>query len=181
MSVDGTRRASCSGMATALQATEAEHRARVKEILEDARFVMMLTRTGTGELHARPMSIARVSQEGTVYFSTSSDSVKVEEIEADPRVDLVFQSRTQYCHATGTAVCSHDRALIDELWQADWKVWYSGKDDPKILILAVTLTSAEYWDQSGSRGLSFLYRAAKAMVTGKEMETRPEDHGKVSL
>jgi general stress protein 26 len=162
--------------------TDDERRQRVREILDDARFVMMLTRASGGELHSRPMSIARVSDDGTLYFSSSIESVKVQDLQRDPRVDLVFQARTQYAHLSGRVEILRSRALIHELWQEDWKLWYpEGKDDPQIVILAVHPERAEYWDQSGTRGLSFLYRAAKAFVKGEEMETKPQDHGKVRM
>lgn len=159
-----------------------EHRSNLRQILEDAGTVMLITRNREGGLHTRPMAVARVDDDGTMYFATSLDSMKVGEIRTDPRVDVVFQSKTQYATVSGTARMRHDRALIDELWSESWKLWFSrGKQDPDLVILVVDPDRGEYWDQSGVRGISFLYRVAKAYVTGEKIESKPEDHGKVRL
>ena len=175
-------------MGTALPPTatsstdDADHRRRLHEILDDAGTVMMITRTPAGELHGRPMAVARVSDGDTLYFATGIGSPKVDELMADPRVTLVFQSKTRYATVDGTARVTRDRALVDELWQESWKVWFpDGKDDPDIAIVVIQPDRGEYWDQSGARGLSFLYRTARAYVTRSEVEPRREDHGKVRL
>ena len=158
------------------------HRQRVREILEEARSVLMFTRDAEGELHGRPMSIAKVTDEGTIFFSSSVDSLKVTELGKDKRVDLAFQSKTQYAHVRATGLVLDDRSLVHQLWQEDWKVWYpGGKDDPQIRIILVEPQSAEYWDLSGSKGLSFLYEAAKALVQGKSPEGDGEIHGRTRM
>jgi general stress protein 26 len=162
--------------------TGTDHGARLREILEDAGMVMMTTRALDGALHTRPMSVARVGDDGTMYFATSVESAKIEELRADPRADVAFQSRTQYATVHGDARVSQDAALIAALWQDSWKMWFPrGKDDPSIAIVILHPSRGEYWDQSGARGLSFLYRAAKALVTGEPVEFKPEDHGTVQM
>ena len=64
---------------------------------------------------------------------------------------------------------------------ADGGVFSGGRSDPDIAIIIVDPERGEYWDQSGTRGLSYMFRAAKAYVTGKDVERRPDDHGKVRL
>jgi general stress protein 26 len=174
-----------SGMGTIKPTTppsDAEHQTRVREILDDAGTVMLATRLGSDELHCRPMAVARVDDDGTMYFATGMSSPKIDELRTDARVQIIFQSKTRYATVSGTARIRRERALIDELWNDSWKIWFpDGKDDPDIAIVEVVPTRGEYWDQSGTRGLSFLYRAAKAYVTRSELEPRPEDHGKVKM
>jgi general stress protein 26 len=161
----------------------AEHRAKLREILEDAGTVMLMTRThGTSDLHVRPMASVRVDDDGTMYLITSVKTTKVAEIQADPRVDVVFQSKTRFATVSGTARVHTDRALVNQLWSESWKIWFpEGKDDPDIVILVINPDRGEYWDQSGTAGISFLYRAAKAYFTGKEIEVNGESHGKVRM
>ena len=162
--------------------TATEQRTRLREILDDAGTVMLVTHDRSGTSHIRPMAVAQVDEEGTIYLSTSIKTAKIAEIEADPRVDLVFQGKVQFATVSGKAAISHDRALINELWKESWKLWFpKGKDDPDLVILVVSPERGEYWDQSGASGISFLFRAAKAYVTGKELDYNPEAHGKVSL
>lgn len=164
------------------EASPQEHRANLREILDDAGTVMLITRNQDGSSHARPMAVARVEDDGTMYFATSLDTAKVGEIRTDPRVDIVFQGKTRFAAVSGTARLRSDRQLIDELWSESWKLWFSkGKDDPDIVILVVDPDRGEYWDQSGAKGISFLYRVAKAYVTGEKIESKPEDHGKVQM
>ena len=71
---------------------------------------------------------------------------------------------------TGVARIVKDRALIDRLWTEAWKVWFpKGKDDPSIGLLEVDVSVAEYWDQSGAKGIRYLFEAVAAYVRG----TRP--------
>lgn len=162
--------------------TSAEQRTRLREILDDAGTVMLVTRDRSGASHIRPMAIAKVDDDGTIYLSTSIKTHKVDEIQADSRVDLVFQGKVQFATVSGTAAIRRDRELVNELWKDSWKLWFpEGKDDPDITILVISPDRGEYWDQSGLTGISFLFRAAKAYVTGKGMEYKAEGHGKVSL
>lgn len=162
--------------------SSAEQRTRLREILDDAGTVMLITHDRAGASHIRPMAVAQVDDDGTIYLSTSLKTAKVGEIQSDSRVDLVFQGKVQYATVSGTAAIRRDRALVNELWKESWKLWFpEGKDDPDITILVITPDRGEYWDQSGASGISFLFRAAKAYVTGKELDYNPEAHGKVSL
>ncbi len=161
---------------------DAEHRRRLREILDDAGTVMMLTHATDRTLHGRPMAIARIDDEGTMYFATGIDTPKIAELHADPRVDIVFQGKARYAMASGRARVSRERALIDELWQESWKVWFpEGKADPEIAIVVLDPERGEYWDHSGLKGLSFLFRTAKAYVTGSEVEPTKDDHAKIRM
>lgn len=162
--------------------TAAEQRTRLREILDDAGVVMLVTRDRAGASHVRPMAVAKVDDDGTIYLATSAKTAKIAELQADPRADLIFQGKVQFATVSGKASIRRERALIDELWRESWKLWFpEGKEDPDIVILVVSPERGEYWDQSGISGISFLFRAAKAYVTGKEMDYNTDVHGKVSL
>ncbi len=162
--------------------TDADHRAHLYEILDAAGTVVVITRTADGRLHPRPMAVVRVDEDGTTYFATGRTSTKLAEIEADARVDLVFQSRTRFASISGRGRLVHDPAMIDALWTESWRLWFpKGKQDPEIALLAIDPEHGEYWDQSGTRGLAFLLRAARAYVTGTAVEPRPEDHGETTM
>lgn len=123
-------------------------------------------RTADGDLRARPMTFAG-GRDGRLYFATSADSPKVAELESDPRVAIRFQDRVRYISVSGRAELSADRGLIDRLWQESWRVWFpDGKGDPALRVLSVGPVSAEYWDQSGARGVKHLVEIVKAYATG---------------
>jgi general stress protein 26 len=151
-------------------------------IVKDFRFAILVTQSAGERPHGRPMSIAEISEDGTVYFSTSIESGKVAEMQNDSDILVTFQSRLQFATLQGSATVSRDRALIARLWKPDWSVWYpGGKDDPFIAIICVTPTCGEYWDQSGLNGAKFLLEAVKAVVTGTQPQVSVEQHAKVDL
>ena len=142
----------------------------------------MLVTCKSGGLHARPMAVAQIEHGADAYFATSIDSPKVAEIEADPHVLLTFQSNSKFASVEGEAAVVRDRALIDKLWSSEWKMWFpQGKDDPSLCILKVHPKSAEFWDNSGGKGMKYLFEGAKAVLQGHKPEIGEDQHGKVQL
>jgi general stress protein 26 len=128
------------------------------------------------------MGWARIDDDGTLYFSTGADSKKIAELEAHPEVTLSVQGKADYAVVRGTARISQDRALIRELWEDSWKVWFpEGVDDPTIAIVVVSPDEGTYWDQKSTQGLSFLFRLAKARLTGNAVEIEQGDVQHVPL
>ena len=154
--------------------TDAEKREHLRELIKGFRTAMFVTRTPSGALRARPLAIADNRAED-LYFATSMDSPKVKEIEADPHVNVCMQDADQFVSLSGTARIATDRELIDKMWSEAWKVWFpQGKDDPALCLVVVDVLDAEYWDQSGAKGLRYLFDAAKAYVTGTPLQS-PSD------
>jgi general stress protein 26 len=162
--------------------TEQDKREHLVALLKDFDTAMLVTMGRTGA-HGRPMSIAGVRDYGLVYFSTNIESPKVTEIEKNPSVLVTLQSRTKFVSLRGKARVVRDRALIDELWDEHWSVWFpKGKDDPSLCLLAVDADAAEFWDNSGAKGISFAYRAAKAYLQGTTPEkSNGGENAKVQL
>ncbi|MES1204993.1 MAG: pyridoxamine 5'-phosphate oxidase family protein [Pseudomonadota bacterium] len=147
--------------------TEAEKRARLRDLMSDFDTAMLVTHTDDGGLRSRPLSIAENRADGALYFATSLESPKVHELEADPRVNVSMQDKKKFVSVSGQARISKDRALIDKLWSEGWKVWFpKGKDDPTLCILTVEPSEAAYWDMTGAVGVRYLFAMAKAYVTG---------------
>jgi general stress protein 26 len=157
-------------------------RQKFQDLLTGFSHGMLVTKTPTGELHARPMALAEITEHGDLWFATGRDSPKVEEITADEHVCVTFQDGSHYVTVIGTAQAVRDRAKIDQLWSDAWKVWYpQGKDDPNLVLLKVTADTGEYWDNSSVEGLKYLFRAGKALVTGDRISIDPDQHQKVAL
>jgi general stress protein 26 len=155
---------------------------RLFAIFEKHFDLMFFNQDENGQLRGRPMSRARVDDDGTTYFATRIDSKKVRELRADPRVTLSVQGSHEYAVVTGRARISQDRALIDQLWKDAWRIWFEqGPTDPSIAIVIVEPYDGTYWDLTKSQGLSFLWRAAKARLSGKEIERDAGDHEHVTI
>jgi general stress protein 26 len=154
-----------------LKQTDDEKRKHLRDLIAGFHTAMLVTRTPAGGMRARPLAIAE-SRGEDLYFATSIESVKVQEVEADPHVNVALQDARQFVSLSGTARVVTDRPLIERLWSEAWKVWFpKGKDDPSLCLLVVNVLDAEYWDGSGAKGLRYLFEAAKAYVSG----TRPND------
>lgn len=151
--------------------TETQKRETLRKIVNDASAAFLVTRGTDGEgMHGRPMATAQVDEDFTsIWFATSRDSGKVEEINADPRVYLGYTngSGSEWASINGRATIVDDRDKVHELWSPLWRNWWESADDPNIVLIEVFPDHAEYWD-SGSRLVMFA-KMAVAAVTGKKL------------
>ncbi|WP_422930242.1 pyridoxamine 5'-phosphate oxidase family protein [Singulisphaera sp. PoT] len=157
---------------------------KLQELLEDFSDAMLGTRSLEGQLRARPMALAEVEDDGTLWFITDRHSGKVDELASDNHVVVTMQSRSKFVSLSGKASPVEDRDRVERLWKVEWKVWFpGGKDDPNILLLRVDGERGEYWDNSGTKGIKYLIEAGKALATGTRphVEGDPKIHGKVDL
>jgi general stress protein 26 len=161
-----------------------EQRDHFLSLLRKFNNAMLVTATGTGESHARPMAVAQVEDDGQLWFITASDSPKVHEIEEDSHVVVTAQEGSScFLALNGRARMVSDSQKVKELWREPFRVWFpEGQNDPKIELIAVTPESGEYWDTTGVRKVSYLWAAAKAYLsrTTPEADTSDE-HAKVAL
>ncbi|MBC7172615.1 MAG: pyridoxamine 5'-phosphate oxidase family protein, partial [Polyangiaceae bacterium] len=127
---------------------------------------MLVTHSSEGPLHARPMALADVSNNGDVWFVTRESSPKVHEVAHDRRALVVAQQKGTYLTLSGRAEIEHDRKRVHDLWSERWRVWFADKNDPELVLLCVHGEQGEYWDYSRKEGLKVVLRAAAAYVRG---------------
>ena len=151
------------------------------DVVSDFEVAMLVTHTATA-MHARPMAIASLEDGIVAYLVTDINSLKVDEIRANPLALLTFQSPRKFASVRGEVMVSRDRQLIETLWKEVWTVWFpAGKSDPNIALLKFTAHEGEYWDNAGMQGLKYVYDAAKAYVTGETPQTDDAQHAKIHL
>lgn len=141
---------------------------KIGELIKDVRICMMVTAAEDGSFDARPMATQKTDFEGTVWFLTPQESGKVGEIQHDSHVTLVYSdpAHNNFVSAKGRASVSRDRAKIHELWYPMYKAWFpEGEDDPRIAVLKVDITEAQYWEASSSK-LVYGIKYLAAAVTG---------------
>jgi general stress protein 26 len=151
-----------------------ENLSHLVSLLREFQTASLVTRERTGTLHSRPMSVAAVDDDASIWFFTSKGSPKVAEISSDERALVSFQGTTRFASLYGICEVSADRDMLTALWQESYRVWYDSNHDPEIVLLRFTPYEAEYWDTSGLRGLKYILRAAKAYVSGRPLSERPE-------
>ncbi|CCB66742.1 MULTISPECIES: pyridoxamine 5'-phosphate oxidase family protein [unclassified Hyphomicrobium] len=152
------------------------------DLLKDFSGAMLTTRTAQGGLHARPMTIAKLADNEELYCATGLSSPKIAEISNDPHVSVTFQVTSEYAALYGVARVVRDRETIEKLWSETWRIWFAGgKDDADLCLLAISPKSGEYWDNSGSRCVKYLFSGKKAVLQKSTPETDDTQHAKVSL
>lgn len=159
-----------------------------KKLIETLRHydtVMVTTTATNGSMHARPMAIAEVDDNGEVWFVTGDDTPKIDEILKDARAVVTGQEKGRYLSLTGRLDVIKDRERVDALWKESWKVWFpEGKKDPTIVLVRLRPEIGEYWDNRGAKGVRYLFEAARALLDGPGAGDRmndPKQHAKVPL
>jgi general stress protein 26 len=156
---------------------------KLGELVKGIRVAMLTTVDSEGCLHSRPMATQDAEFDGTLWFFTEADSLKIHELERDRHVNLSYANPddSKYVSVSGTAAIVRDHAKVKELWSPIYKAWFpKGVDDPNIALLRVAVNKAEYWD-SPSSAVVRLIGFAKAVVTGKRYGDEGTDHEKIEL
>ena len=169
-------------------------------LIEGIEIAMFTTRRQDGRLVSRPMATQKREPGADLWFVTDVESEKIDELVADPNVALAYYNvkSWEWVSVSGTVTISQDRAMIRELYEADWKAWFGdeggardgGPDDPRLALLLIEVKSAIYGKRNKPKPL-VLFELAKGMVTGtrpdvsdvrsvteREMDTRSgQEHG----
>ncbi len=146
------------------------------ELIDGIETAMLTTRRPDGSLVSRPMQ-TQARRAGTdLWFMTSVDSGKVDEVLSEPQVNLGYykDGTREYVSISGVARLVRDKAVIHELYQPDWKAWLGdeggerdgGPDDPRIALIEVQAYTAHYLKATAPRIVT-LFSVAKAVLTGE--------------
>jgi general stress protein 26 len=156
---------------------------QLRDMVKETQNCFFCTVEGAGHaLETRPMNVRQVDTEGNLWFLSSSDSLKNQELAADASVELFFQGGRQSCflHLSGRATVSRDRKKIEELWTPILKTWFTaGIDDPRITVIKVTPTGGYYWDHKHGdmvAGVKMLIGAATGKTLDDTIEGRLKPH-----
>ena len=149
------------------------------ELADEIKIAMMTTRRADGHLRSRAMANQKRADGADLWFVTSKDADKLTEIAADPHVNLSYfrSSSMEWISVSGTAVISHDRTKIKELYESDWKMWFGTdgdprhgtEEDPRMVLIGVTVHAAEFLEVNKPKPV-ILYELVKGWLTGSEPE-----------
>jgi general stress protein 26 len=150
------------------------------KLVEGIETAMFTTRRADGHLVSRPMATQARSEGADFWFATDIETHKLDELEADPHVNLSFyRDRTrEWVSVSGTARLVRERSKIHELYQPDWRAWFGdeggardgGPDDPRIVLLAVDADSVVYMVSDTPRPV-VLFEVVKGIITGQQPHT----------
>ena len=160
--------------------TGIEARDRVKELVEDIDITMLTTVDAEGRLVSRPMSTREMDDDGVIWFFTSDETKKADEVEADHDVNLAYcdAKGMRYVSVAGRATIVHDRARMEQLWSPSLDIWFEeGLDTPDIALLTVTPVETEFWEPAHGK-LAIAAGMLKALVT-RETPDDTMNHGRL--
>jgi general stress protein 26 len=145
-------------------------------LVEGIDIAMLTSRNFDGTLVSRPMSTQEKRPRVDFWFVTSTDTHKVDEIEAQPEVNLAYYNNKsrEWVSVSGTARIITDRDLIRTLYKPDWKAWFGdeggnrngGPNDPRLVLIEVEAHEATYLKSNEPRAVQ-LFKVAKALLTGE--------------
>ncbi|MEP6903219.1 MAG: pyridoxamine 5'-phosphate oxidase family protein [Actinomycetota bacterium] len=153
---------------------------KLNALIKEIRIAMLTTNDG-GMLRSRPMATQDTDFDGILWFFTSQQTHKAEEIKLDNRVNASYADPddNRFISMSGTAELVDDREKIEELWSPAYQAWFpKGLDDPNIILLKVNVEQAEYWDATSS-SLVEAFGLLKSLVTGERANSG--DHVMMSL
>ena len=146
------------------------------DMVEDIDTAMFTTRRRDGHLVSRPMANQVASNGADLWFVTSKDTSKIEDLEYDPHVNLsYYKDRTrEWVSVSGLAKISTDRRKIRELYRPDWRAWFGDEggehdgtaDDPRIILIGVDIETATFMEVNKPQPV-VLFELVKGLVTGK--------------
>jgi len=154
---------------------------KLREEIKGIRIAMLTTAEQDGTLRARPMGTQEMDANGNLWFFTSADSPKVDEVEQDRNVNITYVKPDdhRWVSISGKAALVRDKSKIKELWNPLLKAWFpKGLDDPELALLKVDIREAEYWESSNG-AVVYAINLAKSIMTGKQPHSG--DHQKLDL
>ncbi len=122
--------------------------AKLVAMIEALDVGMLTTEDENGHLRSRPMTTQR-AEEGILWFFTGKKLRNIEDVKEDAQVNVSYADPNNevYVSVSGAARTFRDPAKARELWNSGAQRWFpEGPDDPRLMILKVEITGAEYWD-----------------------------------
>jgi general stress protein 26 len=153
------------------QDPQTQAREKLWALIKDIRFAMFTTRHANGHLHACPMTTQnqRIDEDERLWFFMSRLAHPVQDIGEDTEVNIGYAhpGEDRYVSVSGRARVVENPAKKGELWNKLAEAWFpAGVNDPRLALVEVRITHANYWDVKESK-LTQLFVMAKAVVTGR--------------
>lgn len=150
------------------------------ELLDSVGVGMMTTRASDGHMRSRAMANQKRADGADLWFATSIGSDKLLDLSNDPHVNIAYykERSKEWISVSGRATVSQDRAKIKELYEEDWKMWFTSDDrendplagtvdDPQIALIGVQMHWATFFAVEGGAP-KVIYEMAKGWLTGTQ-------------
>ena len=159
--------------------------AKLYEMIEDLDTAMMTTRRPDGHLVSRAMANQKRAPGADLWFVTSAETHKLDELAREPHVNLAYyKDRTrEWISVSGVARITQDRATIRQLYAPDWKIWFPEEgdprhgtpEDPRLVLIGVDVHSAVFLEVDKPQPV-ILYEMVKGWIKGEQPELGKMHH-----
>ena len=148
---------------------------KLYELIDKIDVALLTTRRRDGHLVSRPMASQDHAPGADLWFVSSREALKLDEIENDPNVNVAYyrEKSREWVSVSGTARVTGDREIVRRLYKKDWKAWFPNEgaprdgsaEDPRICLIGVEAQSVVFMT-SDKPGPLALFEIARAMATG---------------
>ena len=147
------------------------------EMLDEMEIGFLTTIGRDGHLRSRPMQLQRHDADGALWFATSLESHKIDDVRNDRRCCVAFLRDSSYVsngwkpkqYQTAAAELVKDPQLIRQMWSPAWRGWFpEGPGEPDLVLLKVVPEHVEYVHPSGGTVKSLLTRVKNALTHSHE-------------
>ncbi len=155
-------------------------RRKVVELVKGIDYALFTTQGTAGDpLHARPMALREVEDDGTLWFFSKKDSRKAKELTINPQVLVTFADpkKQHFVTIAGRAEIVAERQKVEVMWSEVYRAWFpDGARDDNVVLIRVDAEQAEYWDTPTS-AIVYAFGYLKAVTTGEP--SRAGEIGKI--
>jgi len=137
--------------------------------LEDQHTVMLTLPDEIGTLSCRPMTAQEMDGDGAVWMMVSRKAPWVAQADRQPaNLAFVMPDDGDYVSVAGRAQLVDDALRKRELWTVVARPWWTGPEDPDLVLLKLSPSRIEYWD--GPNGtVSRTLAMAASVIAGREV------------
>jgi general stress protein 26 len=122
----------------------------IQKIIDIGDVAMLVSRSDHGVLKSRPMETVGINKEGDIYFFTTLSSELMRELTENSQVNLSFTKEDHnFISVSGMTQVIKNKSDLVRFWDSSYELWIpDGLDNPSIILLKVSLVSAEHWRHS---------------------------------
>lgn len=112
---------------------------------------MLVTKQPSGLPRGRPMQIAEVDEDGSVWFLVKEKTRAVEALEHDPHVAVICQRPDVFVSISGIAEVFQFPSKLRMVWKASFDRWFpEGPDSTEAVAIRVAPVQGDRWDKQGA-------------------------------
>lgn len=144
---------------------------KLKDIVNDVSYAMLVTNLGSKPLSAIPMDTKKVDENGDIWFLSGGDSDHNAHIARNGETQLLYSgtSDMKFLSVYGYSEIVTNNDIIAEIYDSADNAYLNGPEDPNTTAIRFTPEEAVYWD-SDENTLKVLFKLAKAAITGDNQD-----------